>query len=569
MNFIDKTISIFSPKLGVERAKLRRQEDNINSGQRSYDAATKGRRGDGWTSSSGVNQNANSDIQKSLHILRERSINSYKNNSSAFSAHRKIQNNVIGSGIMPTPISAIGEKKLTPKEIEIIKEEWKHFSETTACDWNDNMYMGGIQSLAMRTLSIQGEVFIMKQRDSNSRIPFKLQVLSAHMIDHNRNTYQIKQREGNFIVQGVEFDSRGRKVGFWVFNSDPKNEYTMKLESVFVSTDDIFQVYYSDFPEQVRGVPFGVPAMLNMRDLDDYEDAQLLLQKVSASHVGVTTRPVDEDNTNSKQYEQYDYIEPGMIQHLAPGESITFNSPPTPGSYSEYVSKNQQKNASGFGITYEQLTGDMSNVNFSSGRMGWIEAQRQIEDWQYNMFIPQFCDKVWNWFIEGLLVRGIISKRAGAEWTPQGREMIDPVKEMNGLILELKSGLISWTEACKRRGYNPETLLEQIKTDKEKFAELGINVEWIIDTEVVADPQAGAGKEGTLTTEDLKRVLDAYGVGVRAGTITPTDSDEEYFRKLAKFPEMSAAVIDSWKEDGGFRRPITLATAKDNTDFIQ
>ena len=56
----------------------------------------------------------------------------------------------------------------------------------------------------------------------------------------------------------------------------------------------------------------------------------------------------------------------------------------------------------------------------------------------------------------------------------------DLVKEMNGLILELKSGLISWTEACKRRGYNPDTLFNQIKLDKDLFEKAGVNVEWII-----------------------------------------------------------------------------------------
>lgn len=61
--------------------------------------------------------------------------------------------------------------------------------------------------------------------------------------------------------------------------------------------------------------------------------------------------------------------------------------------------------------------------------------------------------------------------------------------------------------------------------------------------------------------------MDAYGVGVRAGTITPTQADEEYFRSLGDFPEITDAVKNSWTEDGGFRRPITLAIAKDNNDF--
>jgi len=42
MNIIDKTISIFNPKAGAERAKFRAIEKTINSGIRGYEAATKG-----------------------------------------------------------------------------------------------------------------------------------------------------------------------------------------------------------------------------------------------------------------------------------------------------------------------------------------------------------------------------------------------------------------------------------------------------------------------------------------------------------------------------------------------
>lgn len=564
MNLLDNLIAYVSPKAGVERARYRSVQKATKERQRAYDAATKGRRGDGWNARN--SGNINSDIQKDGKTLRDRSIHGYKNDSSSFSAHRKIQNNTIGTGIMPTPVNKIGEKKLTDKEIEIIKDEWKAFAETTECDFNRMMYMGGIQSLAMRTMSVQGEAFLYKRRDASARIPIRLQVLSPHMVDSNKTTYNLSGKPGHFINQGVEFDSQGRKTGYWVFESDPRNEYQMRLEPVFVPISDMIQMYYVDFAEQVRGVPFGVPAMLNMRDLSDYEDAQLLLQKVSACHVGVTTRPEPLENDNTV-YENYDHLEPGAMQYLAPGETIEFNNPPTPGNYADYVSKNQQKNAAGFGITYEQLTGDMSNVNFSSGRMGWIEAQRQIEDWQYNVVIPQMCDKIWDWFIEGLNARNIMNKKAGVEWTPPGREMIDPVKEMNGLILELKSGLVSWTEACKRRGYNPDTLMAQIKKDKDLFTKMGIDVDWIIKPEAAAENALKYGEEGTMTSEDLKRVLDSYGVGVRSGTITPTENDEEYFRKLAKFPEMGDAVVNSWKADGGFRRPITLAVPVSNTDF--
>jgi len=497
MNILDVAISYISPKAGLQRAKLRAQEAVIRSAKRSYEGATKGRRGDGWTSNGANNQNL--DIMRALPALRERSIDAYKNNPTVFKIIRTIQNNVVGTGIMPTPVSVVGQKALTDKEIQKIKAAWELFAKT--CDFDGMANFFGQQSMGMRTVAMQGEIFVVRQRDASAVIPFKLQILSPHMCDHNKNSFATLRSPDNYVVQGVEFDKRGRKVGYWMHEYNPNNEFILKLAPKFVSVDDVLQVFYKEYPEQVRGIPFGTSAMLNTRDLADYEDAQLMLQKVAACHVAFTTMPQPEagtvgvEGTEEDARIDVDHMEPGMIQHMAPGEEVTFNNPPTPQSYAEYVSKNQQKTAAGFGVTYEQATGDMSNVNFSSGRMGWIEAQRQIEDWQYNMFIPQFCDKVWDWFVEGMKMANIIpqDRKVGAEWTPQGREMIDPVKEMNGLILELKSGLVSWTEACKRRGYNPDVLMDQMKKDKKLFEEAGINVDWII-AEAAQDPENGGGQ---------------------------------------------------------------------------
>ena len=63
-----------------------------------------------------------------------------------------------------------------------------------------------------------------------------------------------------------------------------------------------------------------------------------------------------------------------------------------------------------------------------------------------------------------------------------------------------------------------------------------------------------------LRFENLKAKFDAYGVAVRAGAITPAKEDEDLFRKEAGLPSMPKAVTGAWKEDKGFRRPITLAT---------
>lgn len=56
----------------------------------------------------------------------------------------------------------------------------------------------------------------------------------------------------------------------------------------------------------------------------------------------------------------------------------------------------------------------------------------------------------------------------------------------------------------------------------------------------------------------LTKLLDAYGVGVRAGVITPCLEDEEEFRAAMGLGPCSADVVADWKKGKGVRRPITL-----------
>lgn len=76
------------------------------------------------------------------------------------------------------------------------------------------------------------------------------------------------------------------------------------------------------------------------------------------------------------------------------------------------------------------------------------------------------------------------------------------------------------------------------------------------EREVSMPPNASSlsGGEG----EDIKGTLDAYGVGVRAGAITPQVEDEDHFREKLGTPKANSSVKETWSKDGGTRRPITL-----------
>jgi hypothetical protein len=58
--------------------------------------------------------------------------------------------------------------------------------------------------------------------------------------------------------------------------------------------------------------------------------------------------------------------------------------------------------------------------------------------------------------------------------------------------------------------------------------------------------------------EKLKGLLDAYGVGVRAGVITPCLEDENSFRAMLGLEAAPPEVVEAWEEQGGIRIPVTL-----------
>jgi capsid protein len=77
----------------------------------------------------------------------------------------------------------------------------------------------------------------------------------------------------------------------------------------------------------------------------------------------------------------------------------------------------------------------------------------------------------------------------------------------------------------------------------------------------IVDPQQDPNADEKNAIEMLRERIDAYGVGVRAGAITPTEEDENMVRSRLGFPGPTPAVKKTWKKEPT-RRPITL-TAPD------
>jgi capsid protein len=118
------------------------------------------------------------------------------------------------------------------------------------------------------------------------------------------------------------------------------------------------------------------------------------------------------------------------------------------------------------GITYEALSGDLSNVNFSSGRMGRLEMDRNVAAWQMLMLIPQMLQPIGAWAVEGWrLIQQDAVAAVKLDWVPPNRPLIDPNREITALRDKVKAGFASRSSVIRELGYDPERVMEEIAAD--------------------------------------------------------------------------------------------------------
>lgn len=467
--WLDKTVSWIAPGAGLKRMAARYKQEQARLGLKQYDAATQGRRTKGWKAG---HTSQNTEVKMSLKTLQARSRDLVRNEPFARRAVEVIVGNIVGAGILA---KAMGK---TEGRSKIFQTEWNDWADSLDCDYDGQNNFYGLQALAARTLVESGEVLVKRvKRDSSFglTIPFQIQILEPDFIDIYRDGETLEN--GNFTIQGVEFNAQGKRVAYYLFERHPGDNSALNIRgfsSKRVSAEDIHHILRVERAGQVRGIPWLAPAMLKIHDLSDYSDAVLLRQKLAACFTAFVTTPDAGDLTgpNKDLPPLSEKMEPGIIEVLGQGQSIEFANPPTSGDFDQFTRAQLRAIASAIGVTYEALTNDYSNVNFSSGRLGWIEFQRNVDMWRWHIIIPHFCIPTWRWFVEAAAVSGLGTDKVSSRWTPPRREMIDPIKEAEGMKNQIRSGLMSQSEAIRENGRDPDEVFKEIADDNAKIDKL-------------------------------------------------------------------------------------------------
>lgn len=422
--------------------------------RRSLDAAAGGRR---WRDAPTI-ASPNQSLLAGHRSVAHRARASVMNNPWASRAVDTLAANLVGpSGIMP-------QSEHPDRELRrVIDELWRRWSEE--CDSHARTTFAGLQSQVVRSMVVDGESLVRlrpRRPEDGLAVPLQLQMIPSDDLD----VHQARELGNGRIVAGIEFDSLDRRRAYHVRRGP------LSPETTRVPAEDILHVFEPLSPGQVRGLSWFAPVLLRLQDLDKYEDAQLLRQQIAAMHAGFVVDMSGGTGGYSGEQTGNDLVaslEPGTMQALPPGTDVKFSEPPQlPSEYEAFLRWQLRAVAAGVGCTFEMITGDMSQVNYSSARVGLLEFRRRIEALQQQVVIPQFCAPAWRRFIDLAVLSGLLPADEAVyavSWIRPSWDWIDPKKDIEAEALAVQHGFKSRAEVISERGRDPEHVDEQIAAD--------------------------------------------------------------------------------------------------------
>jgi len=470
-SLLDKAIGWVAPATGLRRALARNALVKV----RAYEGANVK---DGWIPRRG-GASANADHSADSRMLRARVRSLVQNSPYAAKALDCLVSNMIGEGI--TPISQAKDER-TKKRIDELWAQWIH-----VCDADGGTDFYGLQSIAYRAMEQDGECLIRlraRKREDGLPAPLQIQVLEIDYLDSMKTG---KGSFGGHIFNGIETNALGQVVQYWLFDHHPGDAligFSRGLNSKPVSADRIIHLFSPKRPGQSRGIPRFAPVIARLRDLAIYEDAELArkqneaLMSVFVSGEGSEFAVGEPEQTTADAAAKaaignLGTLQPGAII-ATNGQTVTVAEPKAAPGYTDYVRQQLFAIAAGAGVTYEMLTGDLSQVNFSSSRVGHQEFRRGAMQLQWHVIIPRLCRRVREAFIDALVLIGEIPKPDYAtEWSTPKWEYSNPAQDVKADVEEIKGGLSSLSEKLRKRNYVPAAVFKEMGEDYKALTDSG------------------------------------------------------------------------------------------------
>ncbi|PZP97512.1 MAG: phage portal protein [Variovorax paradoxus] len=461
----------------------------------------------------GSSTSADAELASDLATLRSRSRQVIRDSGYAKRAKTVIVNNVIGTGVgMQAQVTTTRNKAAT-RINDPIERAWVAWMTADSCHTGGAMHFHDLERMAMGQVFEAGEIFIRKHytRFGNSAVPLGLEVIEPERLASELVDPSVGIDAGHDFRMGIETDAFGRAQYYWIRRQHPGDLRSRLVDRDLyerVPAQDIFHLRVVDRWPQTRGEPWMHTALRKLDELNEYSQHEVSAARAGAAYFATLTTPEENmpnsplaDGVDEASGQQVMEIDSLTVTQLAPGEKLDFHTPNRPNAALDPFMRTMLREvAAGTGVSYESLSRDYSQSNYSSSRLALLDDRDLFKVfqlwWIRNFRMP--LHKVW--LQQAVLARAVvglepalyasdIDKYSAVLFKPRGWGWIDPTKEVAAYKEAIKAGLTTITDvvAATGGGMDIEDVVQTRKRELDLLAEAGV----VVDTTVTAFSQVG------------------------------------------------------------------------------
>lgn len=438
--------------------------------QRAYMGARVSRLTSDWVT---AGTSADVEFKSSFKALRNRARQLCRDNDYARQALRAIQNNVIGHGIRHQgQVRMLRGGRLDEAMNAQIHEAFEKWMNKNRCDVSGILGFHDIERLAVRSLAESGEIFIrmIRRPFGDSKVPFALQLLEAdYLIDDDLPAV----KEGNMMRMGIEVDQYLRPQAYHFYTAHPGDSAIGVPRNggrkIRVPADEVIHLFLPERPGQSRGVTWFASALMRLHMLQGYEEAELVRARASSALMGFITSPEGE-LTPDEIYDgdRVSEFQPGVFKYLDPGQSVTVPDMNAPDGQLEPFTRSMLRAvAAGLGVSFESISKNFSESNYSSSRLSLLEERDAYRVLQRYM-IENFHQPVFNAWLEMAVLSGQLNlpgyetnpdRYRASKWVPRSWEWVDPQKEVDAYKTAVRCGFKTLSQVIAEQGGDLDDVL--------------------------------------------------------------------------------------------------------------
>ena len=487
------------------------------------------------------------DIGANLSTLRDRSADLAINTPVGTAAINTSTTHTVGAGlnVFPRPkfqilgVSAEDARAWARK----VRAEFDLWADSKDCDIYRKNNLYDMQSIAYQGYLTDGDSFaVFRRKPTTPDMPYtlRLQLIEGNRVSNplTTSTYAtgdptgveaLNSDNGNRILNGVEIDTDGAIVAYWVSNQVPGEPVSSLLTTWArveaygkrTSIPNVLQISNDTRPEQYRGVPYLAPVIETLKQVYRYTNAELtsaiiksyfaLFFTEAVTNSGslndmLADNGVDDPTEPVVDVSEYN-LGPGTLNALPKGVDVkSVDASNAQSTFEVFSTQLIKQVGAALNQPYEVLMKNF-NSSYSASRAAMLQAWEEYK-LRRKWFARDFCQPIYEvWLMEavangrieapGFFDDPLIRKAwCNADWFGPTMSILDPVKDMNGSTLRVENGVSTRErEAAEMTGTDLEENIAQLAFEKQLMEKYGMGLADVVNPSVGSKSEAKGGEE--------------------------------------------------------------------------